>query len=103
MRPNFVLNGSVDVAHIHMLLGVMHDEIADLIPYLGFTNVTQSLSVFGFHPSVVADIVHNPTLFPLPTSNNSSFDIFNTTVHVTTNYSLRCLDQALAYAGVTHK
>jgi hypothetical protein len=71
-------------------------------PYLGFTSLTRSLSAFGFNSSIVADAVDNPTLFPLPTSSNASLDVFNTTVQFTTDYSFRCLDQAIAYAGITY-
>jgi hypothetical protein len=102
VRSNLVLNGSVDVAHVHMLLGVMQDEMAGIYPYLGFTSLTQSLSAFGFNSSIVADVVDNPTLFPLPTGSNTTLNIFNTTVHFTTDYSIRCLDQAIAYGGITY-
>ena len=97
-QPNMEFNGSTKVANVHLLSGVLHDEMAALLPYLGITSLPQSLLAFGFDPS----IVQNSTLFPLPTGPNATLDVFNTTVHVATDYGIRCLSQAIAYAGITY-
>lgn len=66
-------NGSTKVANVHLLSGVLHDEMAALLPYLGITSLPQSLLAFGFDPS----IVQNSTLFPLPTSLREAISLPN--------------------------
>jgi hypothetical protein len=72
----------------------MRDEGAALIPYPTTTNVTEAIGEAGFNASY-----YNVALYPLPSGPNATLDVFNVTTRFSTNAMVRCLDQAIAYAG----
>jgi hypothetical protein len=91
------LNGSGLVANVHLTLGVMRDDAAALIPYPTTTNITQAIEDVGLSPGIY---FNNTDLFPEPSGANTTLDIFNVTSHMATDGELRCLDGAIAVAGV---
>ena len=92
-----ILDGSGLVAHVPLLIGNMHDEGAALISYPNTTDITQAITDAGFNAS---DYI--PALFPWPSGPNATLDVFNVTVHFSTDAFIRCFDQAIAYAGSTN-
>ena len=92
-----VLDGSGLVADVHLTLGVMRDDAAALIPYPSSSNITKAIEDIGLSPDIYTN---NTTLFPEPGGSNVTLDIFNVTAHMATDAQLRCLDQAIAYAGI---
>lgn len=92
------LNGTGVVANVHLLLGTLHDEAGDLIPYPSASmDVAEALAAAELNPNLSSNY---PGLFPIPSGPNSTLDIFNMTVRASTDGALRCPDQALAVAGV---
>lgn len=51
--------------------------------------------------SLNTTVVNNP-LFPEPSGQNATLNVFNVTAGVTTDVEFRCLDQATAFSGVSH-
>ncbi|KIM96048.1 hypothetical protein OIDMADRAFT_132746 [Oidiodendron maius Zn] len=95
--PYLILNGSGHVANVHLTLGVMRDDAAALIPYPTTTNITQAIEEAGISPDFY---INNTGLFPEPSGANATLDVFNVTAHMATDGELRCLDEAIAVAGV---
>jgi len=68
-------------------------------PFIHFvqtTNLTYSLSQ---NNEPVAPVINNPSVFPLPTGPNATYDVFNASTIVSTDTFVRCGTEALAYAG----
>lgn len=75
----------------------MRDDAAALIPYPTTTNITQAIEEVGLSPDFY---INNPGLFLEPSGANATLDVFNVTAHMATDGELRCLDEAIAVAGV---
>ena len=95
--PYLLLNGSGNVANVPLTIGILHDEAGALIPYPSSTNLSQEIENAGLPSQLYTD---NSALFPEPSGTIVTLDIFNVTVHMATDGELRCLNEAIAYAGV---
>jgi hypothetical protein len=94
------LNGSGLVAHVPLLMGNLRDEAASLLIYPDTTNVTEAIQNNDFDAAVYNK---NSALFSTPSGPNTTLDVFNVTTHLGTDGSVRCIDQAIAYAGVVNQ
>lgn len=73
----------------------MRDEAAALITYPNITtNVTQALTANGFDAAL-----YQEALFPVPSAQNKTMNVFNATTHFATDAMARCYTQAIAYAA----
>ncbi|CZR68152.1 probable cholinesterase [Phialocephala subalpina] len=92
-----LLNGSANPAlrGVHIMEGLMRDDGAAIISYVQTTNLTTSLDSDGFNATSIIP----SSLFPQPSSTNTSLDVFNVTSRVGTDTIFRCIDQAAAYSA----
>jgi hypothetical protein len=78
----------------------MRDDGTPFIHFIQTTNLTTSLSQNG---QAVQTVLNNPSVFPLPSSGNATYDVFNASTIVATDTFARCGTQAVAFAGAaTH-
>ncbi|EIW55220.1 carboxylesterase from carbohydrate esterase [Trametes versicolor FP-101664 SS1] len=91
------LDRSGPIANVHTMMGFMRDDGAAFIGFPANGNLTAGL----LGASLNTTVVNNP-LFPEPSGQNATLNVFNVTAGVTTDVEFRCLDQATAFSGVSH-
>lgn len=99
VRENLAVNGQGPAANVPVMTGFMRDDAASFIsfPKAGVNNITAELGPGGFSPYLTPEILN---LYPVPTSSNSSLDIYNASSALATDAEFRCLDEATAYSAV---
>lgn len=83
------------IANVPLMIGMTRDDaaVALSVPSENET-IHDVLSRFALPTSVAP----SPE-FPVPMTANHSLDLFNTTVRISTDGTMRCLNEATAYAG----
>jgi hypothetical protein len=77
------------------MIGTTRDDGAAMIGYPKAGETIQaSLNESGLPESIASS-----HLFPIPSTANTTLDIFNTTSRAATDAMFRCIDEATAYAG----
>ncbi|KAK3322411.1 Alpha/Beta hydrolase protein [Apodospora peruviana] len=80
--------------HVHIMMGITHDDGGPFIDYPKSTNQTEYLISSGFNPPPAE-------LFPLAaTTDNATLNLYNTTSRLATDAIFRCVDQATVYTGL---
>ncbi|KAL3472898.1 cholinesterase [Aspergillus californicus] len=98
--PNQTLNGGGPAARVPVLIGLMRNDNAGLSGYPSANDtLTSMFELQGLPNLTVAQQRH---LFPNPTGPNSTLNLFNASVRASTDGSMRCASQAIAYAGTTN-
>jgi len=96
LSPGISFNGTGHVNKVPLLMGHMRDESgSDLSKWLQTENLTLSLASNGLPISPATQ----PSIFPVPKTDNVTTAIWNVTVQVSTESTFSCLDQATAYAA----
>lgn len=84
---------------VYTLMGFMRDDGAAFISYPQSNDTVKSfLRSNGFKIPQLGDL----SLYPEPTSQNGTLDVFNKTARIATDAEFRCLDEATAYSAVKH-
>lgn len=94
-----ILDGSTQVADVHLLMGFMRD---DGTPFVTYPNTTETLSQSLTSNDFPANSIITSGGFPEPSTPNTTLDIFNVTSRVCSNAEFQCVNLATAYAGVEH-
>jgi carboxylesterase type B len=89
------LTNAASTAKVPLMIGTMRDDGAAMI---GYPSARQSLKSF-LNESGLPDSIAPSPLFPLPSTANTTLDIFNTSAHIATDGMFRCIDEATAQAG----
>lgn len=85
------------IANVPLMIGMARDDAAVAIDIPPENETIHDLLKRFELPAFVT-----PSLeFPIPTSGNRSLDIFNTSARIDTDATMRCSNQATAYAGFT--
>ncbi|KAK3079717.1 hypothetical protein LTS18_004073 [Coniosporium uncinatum] len=93
------LTGNGLAAHVPVLMGFMRDDGASFITYPSANDTASSaLLSNGFD----LDSISTLNVFPEPTRNDATLNVFNTTSLISTDSGFRCLDEATAYSAVKH-
>jgi hypothetical protein len=116
-----VLDGSGPTANAHVMFGWMRDDGADFIGAFptASTTLTQALLGAGFVDSLifyrcqslnicllysvssaVTNQVVQSELFPMPTSGNETWNLYNLTSRIGTDGQFRCGDLSLRSFGI---
>ncbi|KAK3357600.1 Alpha/Beta hydrolase protein [Lasiosphaeria hispida] len=91
--PQLVLTGPR--LPLNIMMGITHDDGGPFIRYPTTTDQTSYLASQGFE-------LPPPALFPLPTSGNTTLDLYNASTRLATDGIFRCVDQATVLTGVTN-
>ncbi|KAJ5694703.1 hypothetical protein N7536_005115 [Penicillium majusculum] len=89
------LTNSSSTANVPLMIGTMRDDGAAMI---GYPASGQTLKSF-LNESGLPDSVAPSKLFPMPSTANSTLDIFNTSSRIATDGMFRCIDEATAHTG----
>jgi carboxylesterase type B len=76
-----------------LMLGTMRDDGAALVAYPHSANESSYLASLGLPTP-------SPTLFPIPTGQNATLDLYNMTSRLATDGVFRCVDEATVSAGL---
>jgi carboxylesterase type B len=94
-RPELDLRNPSSTANVPLMIGTTRDDGAAMIGYPKAGETIQaSLNESGLPESIASS-----HLFPIPSTANTTLDIFNTTSRAATDAMFRCIDEATAYAG----
>jgi len=86
------------------MFGWMRDDGADFVGSYpsATTTLTQALLGAGLSFDVTTQVV-NSSLFPIPTTGNATWDLYNLTSRIGTDGEFRCIDQATLISAAKHK
>ncbi|CAG8926062.1 unnamed protein product [Penicillium salamii] len=82
-------------AHVPIMIGTMRDDGAAMIGYPSYGETFKDF----LNDTDLPDSISSSQLFPLPSTSNTTLDIFNASSRVATDGMFRCIDAATAYAG----
>ena len=91
---------TVSTSNTDMFFGSWADESVNIgTPFIHFVQTTNLSYSLSQNNEPVAPVINNPSVFPLPTGPNATYDVFNASTIVSTDTFVRCGTEALAYAG----
>jgi carboxylesterase type B len=89
------LDNPSSTAKVPLMIGTMRDDGAAMI---GYPAAGQTLKSF-LNETDLPDTIAPSNLFPVPSTANTTLDIFNTSSRIATDGMFRCIDEATAQAG----
>ncbi|KAG0159256.1 hypothetical protein PDIDSM_6778 [Penicillium digitatum] len=93
------LTNPASTANVPLMIGTMRDDGAAMI---GYPTGEETLESF-LNQSGLPDSVASSQLFPVPSTANTTLDIFNISSRIATDGMFRCIDEATAHtASRTH-
>ncbi|KAF9526695.1 cholinesterase [Crepidotus variabilis] len=93
------------LAPVHVIFGWLRDDGALFSGSLPAenANLTGALTGAGVPPDLATKVVANPDVFPVPSSPNTTLNLFNVTSRVATAGQFACADQAIVISAGNHR